>query len=151
MKFLFKFDAMSWQLIAIVTPLVLALYLIVTDFIDLYPFNDISQHTRGVRKWELLNYFLPLLSAVYSWKGSGAIPSLVVSSLFLIGNIFSWWIPYFFGCSKKQKQLLEKHFGRTIKILPPIKDHPIPNLEHMPVALLIATWQIATLQMLLNH
>jgi hypothetical protein len=141
---------MSWQLLAIVTPFVLVIYLIVTDFIDLYPFNDVSQHTKDVRKWELLNYFLPLLSAFCSWKGVGII-ALAVSSLFLIGNIFSWWVPYFFGCSKKQKELLEKHFGKTIKILPPIKDHPIPNLEHMPVALLIVIWQLAALQVLLNR
>lgn len=133
--------------LAIFVPIVLVIYLLITDFCDLFPYNDVSQHTSSVRKGELINYILPLISALCSWYQLNLVP-FVIALLFLFGNMYFWWIPYFFGCSPQRKEIMEKHFGRTIKILPPIKDHPIPNLEHMPVALLILVWLIATASLL---
>lgn len=130
---------------AIIVPLVLVVYLLVADFVDLFPYNDVSKHTSGVRKWELINYIMPVFAALSSWQGN-VFSAFSIASLFLMGNIYSWWIPYFFGCSQKQKKRLEDHFGRTIKILPAIKDHPIPNLEHLPVTILIVIWWIAALK-----
>jgi hypothetical protein len=143
---------LSWQIVSIVVPAVLAVYLLITDFVDLYPFNDVSKHTGQVRKWELLNYILPVVAAVYSWSGNveAEIFAFIISSLYLAGNLYSWWVPYFFGRPKAQAAKLKKQFGRTIKILPPIKDHPIPNLEHLPVGIFILVWWIGNLNMLLK-
>src|ERR1700722_14823695 len=142
---------MFWYILSIALPIILSLYLLITDFCDLFPFNDVSKHTSQVRKWELLNYILPIIAAVCSWCTNHAtsIIALLIATLYLAGHILSWWTPYFFGCSKERKQLFEDHFGRTIKILPPIKDHPIPNLEHLPVGLLIISWFAAALMTLI--
>lgn len=139
---------MNWYIVSIITPLLLTIYLVIIDFVDLYPFNDVSKHTANDRKLEvLLNYPLPLIAALGNWYGATWSKSIAIfiGVLFLLGNIISWWVPYFFGCSEKQREHYEESFAQTIKILPPIKDHPIPNAEHMPVALFIIVWLISSI------
>jgi hypothetical protein len=71
---------------------------------------------------------------------------LIIALLCLVGHIFAWWVPYFWGhYSAFTKQEYEFSFSKTIKILPPIKDHPIPDLEHMPVGILALVWCIAAI------
>jgi hypothetical protein len=95
----------------------------------------------------MYNYILPLLAAILSWTGyfATAIIAFLIASIYLVGHIAAWWIPYFFGCSQQWKERMNYAFGRTMKILPPIKDHPIPNLEHLPVGLFIVGWFVAAL------
>ena len=110
---------MDWlTIVAVATPLVLTIYLLITDYVNLYPLNDVKKHTPHIRKIESLNYFVPAIAAGFSWIGNLIVP-FIAATLFLIGNIYSWWIPYFFGCSEKRKQHYKEAFGNTIKILPP--------------------------------
>lgn len=139
---------MSWHVLSIIIPILLSVYLVITDFVDLAPFNDVSKHSRETRNWEiLLNYPLPLVAAFCNWYGTTitTIVAILIGALFLFGNIFSWWVPYFFGCSDEARRHYEEAFGKTIKILPPIKNHPIPNLEHLPVAVLIILWLVTSI------
>ncbi|KOS62083.1 hypothetical protein AN161_14805 [Lysinibacillus sp. FJAT-14222] len=47
-------------------------------------------------------------------------------------QLLNWWMPYLTGKYLKQfpKTLYETHFKNTLKLLPPIKDHIIPDLQH---------------------
>ncbi len=45
---------MNWHIISIITPIILVFYLVIIDFVDLYPFNDVSKHTTDVRKSEAI-------------------------------------------------------------------------------------------------
>ncbi|HEV2613825.1 MAG TPA: hypothetical protein VGV92_03850 [Gammaproteobacteria bacterium] len=136
-----------WQIIAIASPILLALYLLITDYIDLFPYNDVSKHTEDDRKKERLNYILPLISALASAFGYiiTDLIALITAGIYLYGHIQWWWIPYFWGTTTERKQRYQKKFGHTLKVLPAIKDHPIPNLEHMPVGLLIIIWFVSAL------
>ncbi|MBT8506307.1 hypothetical protein B1F79_00970 [Coxiella-like endosymbiont of Rhipicephalus sanguineus] len=110
------------------------------DFVNLYPYNDVSKHTPEDPAQKItMNYLLPLISALCNWYNIilTKLIEILIASLFLRGNIRSWWIPYFFRCSDKKGKEYDKAFGRTIKILPPIKDHPISNLEHLTVLNLV--------------
>ncbi|KOP69034.1 hypothetical protein AMS62_19580 [Bacillus sp. FJAT-18019] len=49
----------------------------------------------------------------------------------------TWWIPYFTGFPKSAKENYDRYFKRTYKILPQIKDHLTPDVEHMGVGILI--------------
>ncbi len=137
---------MTWA--ATLIPVVLVVYLLLIDFYDLHPFNDVKNHTKENRKWEIFNYLLPLAASILSFIDKKPIVTSIaflIAVLFLVGHILSWWIPYFFGCSEERKKHMKEHFSQTIKVLPPIKDHPIPDLEHLPVTILIISWFIAAL------
>ncbi len=88
-----------------------------------------------------------MLGAICNWYDDvyGSLLSLIIATLCLMGYLLSWWKPYLFGCSENWRRKYNEKFSRTIKIFPPIKDHPIPDAEHLPVGVLTIIWLIATL------
>lgn len=64
--------------------------------------------------------------------------------LLLLGEWQSWWQPYFFGASADWEAQYKRIFRHTVIILPPIKNHPIPNLEHLILHSLTLVTAVAT-------
>jgi len=129
-------------------PLIFVIYLLIIDFVDLYPFNDVTKHKPHDRKIELVNYCLFSAVGVYSWlELPGYVwVSFILTCMLVVGYVFVWYVPYFRGhYSEYTRQEYEYSFSKTIKILPPIKDHPIPDLEHMFVGVFIVVWFVVTL------
>ena len=56
--------------------------------------------------------------------------ALLIYPVLLIGEYLSWWKPYFFGGSEAWQITYNRLFKNTLIVLPAIKDHPVPNLEH---------------------
>lgn len=133
---------MNWSLIAVASALLLLAYLAVIDFVDLFPWNDI--HAIPLRERirdACLNYIPLLIIALGAWQQQRAllIVALVLSCLYVIGHLGSWWVPYLFGATEFQRTEYEKSFARTLKVLPAIGDHSVPDAEHLVVGLLIAS------------
>ncbi|MDN3019577.1 hypothetical protein PH210_25770 [Paenibacillus sp. BSR1-1] len=133
---------MSLHTFAWVLPLVFLLYQIVIDFLDLYPFNDIHSRDKRLRKFEVLGNYPPLIiisacfffdNVIANWVG------YTLTSIIMIMHLFAWWLPYLFGFPLTVKADYEKYFSRTYKILPSIKDHIIPDVEHIGVGVLLLT------------
>ena len=119
------------------------------DWIPVSPFNDIS----ALKKVEsnakrflgsLINtliVIIPLFLTVY-YDHHSFIPFSIMLNItafyfFLtIGTIFSWWVPYFFGSSKKHKQLFSR-YKNTHHFLPARGDHVVPNTLHVVLHLLV--------------
>lgn len=59
------------------------------------------------------------------------------SGLYLLGHLNTWWRPYFFGASPKEQQEYARLFQRTYKVLPPIRNNPVPDAEHMLLGLIV--------------
>ena len=98
-----------------------------TDFVNRYPYNDVSKHTPEDPAQEItMHYPLPLIAALCNWYNIilTKLIEILIASLFLRGNIKSSWIPYFFGCSDKKRKEYDEAFGRTMKILPPYQRSP---------------------------
>lgn len=134
-------------------PVILVIYLLIIDFVDLYPFNDVAKHKAHDRKAELFNYLLISAGALFGWSGLYPlqIAAFLIAAACVIGHLFAWWVPYFFGHYNSYcKEEYEHQFSSTIKILPPIKDHPIPDLEHLPVGLLAIGWAVAAFRLLIS-
>jgi hypothetical protein len=58
-------------------------------------------------------------------------------TLSLIGHITSWWLPYFFGWPKPFLENAERDNAKTYHFLPKRKNHPIPDLTHCLIGILI--------------
>lgn len=110
------------------------LYHQITTIFDLYPFNNIKSYTRTQQLLECVSCAfamgIPVLATLFGGKVLAGV-SVVLFVLLLMGEYFTWWRPYFFGPSELWKTVYNKKFKSTIIILPTIKDHPIPNLEHL--------------------
>ncbi|KLT16574.1 hypothetical protein AA980_17490 [Neobacillus vireti] len=49
----------------------------------------------------------------------------------------AWWIPYLTGYPHQVRVDYEKYFHNTYKFLPAIKNHIIPDAEHVGVGVLL--------------
>jgi hypothetical protein len=56
---------------------------------------------------------------------------LLYCTITLLSAIAMWYVPYFFGCSEKQKREYSQMYAGTLHVLPPRGDNPRPNLLHI--------------------
>lgn len=79
--------------------------------------------------------------------------SVLIWLLFLLMQFITWWMPYLTGRHLKQfpRELYDTHFQKTIKLLPPIKDHIIPDAQHNVLQILsLATFLISLISVILQ-
>lgn len=113
--------------------LLLLVYHQLTILVDVYPFNNVRHYTIKERITECavngVVMLLPVIgfAANIRWLMTA---SLVIYPVLLTGEYVSWWHPYFFGPSVAWQQTYNRLFKQTIIVLPAIKNHPVPNLEH---------------------
>jgi hypothetical protein len=104
-----------------------------TTLFDLYPFNNVRTYTLKERLLECgVNgalMALPLVGSLFrvEWMTNVA---LLIYPVLLLGEYLAWWRHYFFGPTEAWKKTYNRLFKNTIIVLPPIKNHPVPNLEH---------------------
>lgn len=119
--------------VALLFQLLLLLFHQVVSLFDFYPFNNVRNQTLMERLLECgmngLLMLLPLAGFFFRiyWMMAAA---LVIYPVLLLGEYFNWWQPYFFGPTAGWQQTYDRLFRHTIILLPPIKNHPVPNLEH---------------------
>ncbi|HLZ55823.1 MAG TPA: hypothetical protein VKR06_02655 [Ktedonosporobacter sp.] len=138
---------MDWITAAILTPLACILYLIVMDWINLYPWNNVAVASPRQKLWLSILTYTPLIYVSLAFKlhnPSLMIAALVIVIFYILWHIASWWLPYFFGTSESRKLEHERLFGKTVTILPRIKDHPTPTVGHMVVGLYLAVMLIVS-------
>jgi len=138
---------MNWSTIATLLALALAIYLALTDWVDLAPWNNIEDFPARQKFLLSLTNYTPLLFIAYACSQQSQILiilALVVGVIDLLMHIAYWWIPYFRGASEPQKQEHAKLFGGTTTFLPPIGDHPVPNAQHIVVGILMLSMVISS-------
>lgn len=126
---------MDFYKLAIVFQILLFLYFEITTLVNLYPWNDLSKYSNKEKITEAtVNGIIIILSfglfiTQLKWL---MIISVLFWFIFLFMQILNWWMPYLTGKHLKQfpKTLYESHFKNTFKLLPPIKDHIIPDAQH---------------------
>ena len=124
-----------WTAALILNILHLAYHQVTTNF-DFFPFNNIRHYKPHERIAEAgvnaLTMGFPIVALL--WRNHTAvIVACCVLGFLLFGEFISWWPAYFWGTHpsmNKWQEVYDRAHKHTIKFLPPIKDHPIPNLEH---------------------
>ena len=119
----------------------LAAYLLITDWVDLAPWNKVDD--LPVRQKLLLSVtnYTPLLfiaAAVLVGGGVLIVLALLVGLVDLAMHVAYWWLPYLRGASAEQLAERQQLFGGTTTFLPAIGTHPIPNAQHVVVGILMA-------------
>ncbi len=134
--------------LAVAVPFILLLYLAVTDWIDLHPWND--RETLPVRQKLLISAanYTPLVLIGFAFTTGSLFLALVATAFAIIDfamHIACWWVPYFFGASQQQQVEYDQLFSHTIRVLPRIGNHPVPNAEHTVVGLLMVMMVISAI------
>ena len=121
------------EALVIVVQVLLLVFHQLTTLVDLYPFNNVRQYTLKERVTEcLVNGAIMVMPVIgfavhIQWL---MIASLVIYPALLLGEYLNWWQHYFFGPSAAWQETYNRLFKQTIIVLPPVKNHPVPNLEH---------------------
>ena len=131
--------------------LTLCYHQLMTRF-DFFPFNGVRHYSiKERRKEALVNGIIMILAIILSLTQSPILIGVTgfIWTLILIGAILNWWLPYFTGREVYKMhdtdtwvQVYERIFSKTIHILPPIKNNPRPNLEHIILHTLILSSSI---------
>ena len=139
---------MDWSMIAALSALVLALYLVVTDWVNLAPWNNVEDLPVGQKLLISLANYTPLLFIAFACVQQNAVLvsiAMIIGTVDLLMHIAYWWLPYFRGASDKQREEHARLFAGTTTFLPPIGNHPIPNAQHVVVGIVMSLMVAATL------
>ena len=121
--------------IAVVCQLLAAAYLQLVEWVDLFPWNDLS---KGNQQEVLDVVLLGSQALVAFWFARRWLVLMVVGwaayAYWLYLQIVSWWQPYLFGGRTVGPHW---YFARTLKILPAIEGRPTPDANHMLLQLLL--------------
>lgn len=134
----------------ILNALHLAYHQTTTNF-DFFPFNNIRHYKTSERVaeagWNAFTMGFPLVAVCLQNQKLVTIACWILGFL-LIGEMLTWWPCYFFGTPKwfpKWQEVYDRTHQHTIKIMPPIRNHPVPNLEHCILQVITLTTFVATL------
>ena len=120
---------------SVILQILLFLYFEVTTLVNLFPWNDLSKYSYRERLLEAtvngITIIIGIALFVTKIKWLMTI-SVVLWFVFLLMQLLTWWMPYLTGKHLKQfpRDLYDTHFQETLKILPPIKNHIIPDAQH---------------------
>ena len=145
--------------ISLISSLFIVLFLLLHDWIDIYPFNDLTTFNKhcSLRNKILMTvvntpfFIIYTLILLYYWSTPFSCYAkaylITCNALFLTGILFSWWMPYVCGWPKEQTKGLHEQYGKTHSFLPSIGNNPIPNTLHVIFHIIfiinmITTWMI---------
>jgi len=148
-----------WKLALILNVIHLAYHQITTNF-DFFPFNNIRHYKMWERIFEAgLNGLIMAFPVVALWRHNQTLigASCWVLAFLLFGEFMSWWPHYFWDTrtkwgkwGEKWHEVYDRTHKHTIKVLPPIGDRPVPNLEHCILHVLTLATFVVTLGYYLN-
>jgi hypothetical protein len=139
--------------IAIVVPLVWLAWLVMTEWVPMFPLNDLRpgnlQHRLVAAS---INYPFPLLIAAgvalhRTWSLTAA---LALCGLILLGHITNWWLPYFGVSTAAQRATYLRDYARTWKLLPTEGHTVVIDVQHMVVGVLSLVMAGTTLAVMLG-
>jgi len=151
------------QYISLASSCFITLFLALHDWINLYPLNDLETLNKhcSLRNKILMTVvntpFFILYTALLWHYWADPFPFwaktylITCNILFLVGIIFSWWLPYFFGWPQSQVNELHESHGTTHTFLPKIGSNPIPNTLHVIFHLVFVINMIATIAVIFPH
>jgi hypothetical protein len=136
-----------------VVPLIWLAWLALTDWVPMFPLNDLSKENARQRLLAAaINYPFPILISVgivlgRTWSLAAA---LALCVLVLVGHVRSWWVPYFGAGTRAQRELYQREFSRTLKVLPTGGRDVVPDVQHMVVGVLTLAMGAATLTAMMS-
>src|SRR5262245_15151534 len=88
---------MAWTLVAPILALVMLGWLMLTEWIPLFPLNDLAASTVRERAMAaVVNYgtLIAMIVGILSGTPIGAVAAAALAGLWVVGHIASWWLPY---------------------------------------------------------
>jgi hypothetical protein len=139
---------MNVAAIAATLAVLLAAYLLVTDWVKLAPWNNVEDLPVRQKLLVSLANYTPLFFIAFGIAQPSRILvglALLVGLVDLAMHVAYWWLPYLRGATAEHTREHARMFGGTTTFLPAIGDHPIPNAQHVVVGVLMAAMVVTSI------
>ncbi|AHH95446.1 hypothetical protein GCM10010174_59620 [Kutzneria viridogrisea] len=130
--------------VAVVLALLWVGWLVLTEWVPMFPLNDLAVSDVGDRvRAALMNYPVGLAIAGGMALGQtwSTVLATVLSGLTIVGNAVCWWLPYF-GLIRNEpmRRAYQREYSRTLKVLPTRGRAVVPDLQHVVVT--VGCWAL---------
>jgi hypothetical protein len=116
------------------------LYVVITEWVDLAPWNNVSASSSSQKLSGTLINLAPFGLLVLAFLFDLLWLKIVAIGILLawLGVHFAWWwAPYLWGgASAEHMEQYGRHFGSTFKFLPPRGGNPIPDAQYVTMHVL---------------
>jgi hypothetical protein len=132
----------------VVVPLVWLGWLVLTEWVPMFPLNDLRpDNLRRRLVAACVDYPFPLAIAAGTalhrpWSEAVA---LVLCGLVVVGHLTSWWLPYVGISTAAQRAAYRRDYARTLKVLPTAGHDVVIDVQHLVVGALTLAMLAATL------
>ncbi|WNV90820.1 hypothetical protein [Umezawaea sp. Da 62-37] len=131
---------MSVPTIAGISQLVLTCYFTFTHWVPMPPFNDLRFENRTANANVQILMAVLAVSTLLGHRFELWVAA-VFYSCWMLGQLFSWWIPYLTGWPKVA---MEVNKQRAWAVLPRIGDRVVPDVLHSAMGVLSAVTLVST-------
>jgi len=129
-----------WIRLALGSQLGMLIYFTIDNHVNLYPWNYLrspaAELPSTLAAW--IPFSLIMLAFAFRLRW-GMLIGTVYAYVWLLLQIRQWWIPYLFGRTRLHRDFTWYHehgYAETLKVLPPIGERPVPDLQHTALQLL---------------
>ena len=131
---------MNWKTVVVVSSLATYLYLVITEWVNLFPWNDVSTSTASQKLSGTLVNTVPFALLVAAFMADRLWLKILAMGILLVmlGVHFAWWwVPYFWGASKAHLESYARLFSQTYRFLPARGSNPVPDAHYVTYHVLV--------------
>ena len=125
--------------VAAVAPLVWLGWLVLTDWVPMYPLNDLEHrdhHQRAVGAMTTYPAGLLVSAGVLIGQGWSLATAVIVAGSVVVGHVAGWWLPYAGVSVGPQRDVYREEYSRTVNVLPKAGHEVVVDVQHMVTGIL---------------
>lgn len=139
--------------VAAVAPVVWLGWLVLTDWVPMFPLNDLESSSPRDRARRALGTYpvaLLIVAGVLIDQTWSLVVAVVLAAALVLGHLAYWWLPYFGVAAEPQVEIYRREFSGTVKAVPAEGHLVVVDVQHAVAGILtvvtLATALIALLQ-----
>ncbi len=132
-------QSVNWKVIVILSSTAVYLYLLITEWVDLSPWNDVSVSTSAQKLSGSLVNAVPFGLLTLAFLFDLRMLKIFAIGLFVVWlgvHFVWWWAPYFWGASTEHMEQYARLFSRNYTFLPARGSNPIPIAQYVTLQVL---------------
>jgi hypothetical protein len=125
--------------VAAVTPLVWLGWLVLTDWVPMYPVNDLERRDHRQRVVGALTTYpagLLVSAGVVIGQSWSLVTAVIIAGSVVVGHVAGWWLPYAGVGVGPQRTLYREEYSRTVSVLPKAGHDVVVDVQHMVTGVL---------------
>jgi hypothetical protein len=125
--------------IGVITPLVWLGWLVLTDWVPMYPLNDLEHrdhHQRAVAAMTTYPAGLLISAGVLIGQGWSLATAVILAGSVVVGHVAGWWLPYAGVSVGPQRDVYREEYSRTVSVLPRAGHEVVVDVQHMVTGIL---------------